>query len=79
MSEAEPLLLVVEDVHWADPTSIELLEQLVARLPGRRVLLVLTARPQWQPPEGLQAECVDVRRLEDAQATELARQTLAPR
>jgi TOMM system kinase/cyclase fusion protein len=78
MSEARPLLLLIEDVHWADPTSIELLEQLVARLPGRRVLLVLTARPQWELPAGLGADCVEVRRLEDGQAAELARQALAP-
>ncbi|CAB5712558.1 Serine/threonine-protein kinase pknB [Delftia tsuruhatensis] len=78
MAMSGPLLLVVEDVHWADPTSIELIEQLVARLSRRRVLLVLTARPQWKPPKGLPADCLDLRRLEDAQATELVRQVLAP-
>ncbi len=31
MAEAAPLLLLLEDVHWADPTSIEFVEQLVAR------------------------------------------------
>ncbi|EJL75715.1 TOMM system kinase/cyclase fusion protein [Variovorax sp. Varisp85] len=79
MAEAAPLLLLLEDVHWADPTSIEFLEQLVAQLPQRRVLLVLTARPEWEKPPELQAACIEVRRLEDAQAAELARQALAPR
>lgn len=74
-----PLLLVVEDVHWADPTSIEFLEQLVAQLADRRVLLVLTARPEWEKPEGLKAECIEVRRLDDAEASQLAHQVLAPR
>ncbi|AVQ85329.1 MULTISPECIES: TOMM system kinase/cyclase fusion protein [unclassified Variovorax] len=79
MAESAPLLLVLEDVHWADPTSIEFVEQLSAQLPHRRVLLVLTARPEWTPPQALEAECIDVRRLEDAQAAELARRALAPR
>lgn len=78
MAESEPLLLVVEDVHWADPTSIELMELLAARLPQQRVLLALTARPQWQPPPPLQAQCIDLGRLQDGQAAELARQALAP-
>lgn len=78
MSASGPLLLVVEDVHWADPTSIELMEQLAGRLPQQRVLLALTARPQWQPSPQLPAHCIDLGRLQDDQAAELARQTLAP-
>jgi len=38
------LLVVLEDVHWADPTSLELLELLPRRLVGSPLLLVLTAR-----------------------------------
>lgn len=79
MAESGPMLIVVEDVHWADPTSIELIEQLAARLPRQRVLLVLTARPQWCAPAGLQADCVEVKRLEDERAAELVGQVLAPR
>jgi TOMM system kinase/cyclase fusion protein len=79
MAESEPFLLVLEDLHWADPTSIEFIEQLTAQLPKHRILLVLTARPEWTPPQTLEAECIDVRRLENDQAAELARQALAPR
>ncbi len=79
IAASNPLLLVVEDVHWADSTSIEFLEQLIAQLPEHRVLLVLTARPEWVKPEGLKAECIEVRRLDDAEAAQLARQVLAPR
>jgi TOMM system kinase/cyclase fusion protein len=78
MAASLPLLLVIEDMHWADPTSIELMEQFAALLPRQRVLLVLTARPEWQPSPQLQADCVDVWRLADGQAAELARQALAP-
>ncbi|WP_345605484.1 ATP-binding protein [Pseudonocardia adelaidensis] len=40
-----PVVLVVEDVHWADPSTADLLAHLVANLPAGPVLLVLTARP----------------------------------
>lgn len=75
---AAPLLLVVEDVHWADPTSVEFIELLAARLPARRMLLVLTARPGAAQPRGLDAAAVELRRLGDTEAAELARQVLAP-
>jgi class 3 adenylate cyclase/tetratricopeptide (TPR) repeat protein len=45
-----PLLLVVEDVHWGDPTTVELLGRIVAGLPGMPVLSVLTFRPDFEPP-----------------------------
>jgi class 3 adenylate cyclase/predicted ATPase len=46
----QPLCLLVEDLHWLDPTSLELLERLVARLGGRKVLLLLSARDGFEAP-----------------------------
>ncbi len=43
--EASPLLLIVEDLHWADIASLELLRFLVDRLPDRRLMLLLAFRP----------------------------------
>lgn len=40
----EPMLLVLEDVHWADPTSLELLHHLAHRAPAFRMLVVATYR-----------------------------------
>jgi class 3 adenylate cyclase/predicted ATPase len=40
-------VLVVEDVHWIDPSSASLLERLVDRMPALRALLVVTARPEF--------------------------------
>jgi class 3 adenylate cyclase/predicted ATPase len=45
-----PLLLVIEDLHWADPTTVELLGRIVTSLPGIPVLCVLTFRPEFEPP-----------------------------
>ncbi|MGH6725836.1 MAG: AAA family ATPase [Pseudolabrys sp.] len=45
-----PILMVFEDVHWSDPTSIELLTLTVERLQALPVLLVITFRPDFQPP-----------------------------
>jgi class 3 adenylate cyclase/tetratricopeptide (TPR) repeat protein len=43
-----PMLLVIEDLHWIDPTSDELIGVLLERLHGMAILLVLTARPEFQ-------------------------------
>jgi class 3 adenylate cyclase/predicted ATPase len=45
-----PLLLVWEDVHWADPTSLELLRLAIDRLQGLPVLALVTFRPEFTPP-----------------------------
>ena len=45
-----PLLLVVEDVHWADPSTVELLQRVVADLAHLPVLCLLTFRPEFAPP-----------------------------
>jgi class 3 adenylate cyclase/tetratricopeptide (TPR) repeat protein len=45
-----PLLFVVEDLHWADPTTIELLERCVANLSSIPVACVFTFRTEFEPP-----------------------------
>ena len=45
-----PVFMVVEDVHWIDPTSLEFLATVVERVPQFRVLLLITARPEFTPP-----------------------------
>ncbi len=49
LSSRTPVLMVVEDVHWIDPTSHELLEALVPRIHKLPVLLVLTYRLEYEP------------------------------
>jgi class 3 adenylate cyclase/tetratricopeptide (TPR) repeat protein len=50
LSRERPVLVLVEDVHWADPTTLELLDLALGSLPEIRVLLVATFRPDFQVP-----------------------------
>ena len=45
-----PVLLVWEDVHWADPSSLELLALAIDRLQSLPVLALVTLRPEFAPP-----------------------------
>ncbi|MGY4474187.1 BTAD domain-containing putative transcriptional regulator [Bradyrhizobium sp. USDA 3364] len=45
-----PVLMVFEDVHWIDPTSLELLDLMVERVSTIPVLLIITFRPEFVPP-----------------------------
>ena len=46
-STKKPLLLIFEDLHWIDPTSLELLELLLERLPDQKILILATTRPSF--------------------------------
>jgi class 3 adenylate cyclase/predicted ATPase len=46
----KPVLMILEDAHWADPTSLEVFSGAVDRTSARRVLLVITFRPEFEPP-----------------------------
>ncbi len=50
LAHREPVLFIVEDTHWIDPTSLELLERVLARILEARVLLAVSHRPEWRPP-----------------------------
>ena len=50
LTRARPVLMVFEDAHWADPTSLELFSRAVSRISSRRVLLIVTFRPEFEPP-----------------------------
>ena len=48
--EQEPLLVIVEDFHWADAASVDLLRDLVDHLADRPLMLLLSHRPEARPP-----------------------------
>jgi len=45
-----PVLVAVEDLHWSDPSTLQLLSFLLGRIQKSRVLFVLSARPEFRPP-----------------------------
>jgi predicted ATPase/class 3 adenylate cyclase len=50
MASIGPVLMVVEDAHWIDPSSIQFLTLLIERLDKQRFMLVVTHRPEFEPP-----------------------------
>jgi predicted ATPase len=50
LAAAQPLLLVMEDLHWVDPSTLELLSLLVDQGPTTRILALCTFRPDFSPP-----------------------------
>ena len=50
LARQQPVLMVVEDLHWIDPSSRELLDLTVERAASLPVLLIMTFRPEFQAP-----------------------------
>jgi class 3 adenylate cyclase len=44
-----PALMIFEDIHWSDPTTRELLDLLIERVPKVRLLVLITYRPEFSP------------------------------
>ena len=74
-SKEQPLVAAVEDLHWADASSLEFLSDVAATVPGSRVLLLSTFRPGSAPPweSGPDVERVVLRPLGDAESEEVVR------
>src|SRR5262245_12265867 len=52
---SQPALSVWEDLHWADPSTLELLDLLLQQVPTARLLVMVTCRPAFQPPWGVRS------------------------
>jgi predicted ATPase len=50
LSRSKPVMIILEDAHWIDPTSLEAFSRVVDRLRNLRVLLIVTFRPEFEPP-----------------------------
>ena len=66
LAARQPTLLVVEDVHWSDASTLELLDLLLPRATAARLCVVITFRPEFQPPW---ADRAHVRRVSLARLT----------
>ena len=73
-----PVLMLFEDAHWADPSSLELLDRLIMRLASLPVLVVISFRPEFQAPWVGQAgvTLIALSRLSPRQAATLASQVV---
>ncbi len=49
LAERQPVLFILEDLHWTDPTTLELLNLLIDQTPTASLLMLLTCRPSFQP------------------------------
>jgi class 3 adenylate cyclase/predicted ATPase len=72
-ADEQPVLFIVEDLHWVDPSTLEFLTLLIDQGPTAAVLTVLTCRPEFQPPWGLRTHLTPlaVHRLPPTQASVL--------
>src|ERR1700724_1963225 len=50
LAARQPVFVIFDDVHWADPTSLELLTVTLEQVQRLPVLLLITARPEFTPP-----------------------------
>jgi tetratricopeptide (TPR) repeat protein len=50
LAARQPVFIIFEDIHWIDPTSLELLAATVEHVPQLRVLLLITSRSEFTPP-----------------------------
>jgi predicted ATPase/class 3 adenylate cyclase len=50
LTRRQPVLIIVEDAHWSDPSTLEMVGRAVDRIFNLRVLLIVTYRPEFKPP-----------------------------
>ncbi len=60
-SQAQPLLLVFEDLHWIDTETQAFLDTLVESLPATRVLSPVSYRPEYQNKSATRTYCTQLR------------------
>ena len=54
-ARAQPVVLALEDVHWADPTTLDLLRGIAERGALAPLFVLITARPEFRPPWGMRS------------------------
>jgi class 3 adenylate cyclase len=74
-ADRQPTLFIVEDLHWADATTLEFLGQLIDQAEADKLLIVLTSRPEFTPSWAGRARLTQValNRLTRGQIAEMIR------
>jgi class 3 adenylate cyclase/predicted ATPase len=78
MAAQQPVLFILEDLHWVDPSTLELLDLLIDQAPTASILTLLTCRPAFQPPWSHRSYLteVTVRGLSRSQITQMVEKML---
>lgn len=73
MTKSKPLVLLVEDLHWIDPSSLELLDKLLGSEKLPRTLILMTARPNFRHAFRPEAEItpIELQKLDEAAARQM--------
>jgi predicted ATPase len=66
-----PVLFIVEDVHWIDPSTLEFLTLLIDQGPAARILTLLTCRPEFHAPWGFRTHLTPLTRLPRRQVPQM--------
>lgn len=74
-SESRPVALLVEDLHWADPSTLDLIKALLDRRSTHRILVLATARPEFTPTweASAQAHKIPLQSLDHESCVEMVR------
>jgi len=59
-AERQPVRLDIEDLHWADPSTLEFLSLLIEQVLTARILLLLTFRPEFSPPWAMHSHMAQI-------------------
>ncbi len=59
-AEKHPVLRIVEDLHWMDPSTLEYLSLLVEQVPKTRIFALFTFRPDFSPPWGARSHLTQI-------------------
>ena len=67
MARRQPVVIALEDLHWVDPSTLELMQTLVEQAATMRLLLLYTSRPEFRPPWPMRAHHMQITlsRLDD--------------
>ena len=81
LAARQPVLVFYEDVHWIDPSSLELLSLTIERIAHLPVLVLATARPEFRPPWAEEAHLTTLTlgRLDRLEAASLVARVAADR
>jgi class 3 adenylate cyclase/tetratricopeptide (TPR) repeat protein len=81
LSERQPVLFILEDLHWTDPTTLELLDLLIDQIPTASIYVLLTCRPTFQPSWSHRTYLTEmtVHRLSNVQAGQVVEKVTAGR